>query len=126
MKIKTSELSGHALDKAVAECLGATEGYKQGEVFLWDGEPTITTWGHDIRFSPSTDWAQGGLIIEREFMEIRFEHECSWNSSPAQDMWVAVIPYKVKLAGQTPLIAAMRCFVFSKLGDEVEIPDELL
>jgi hypothetical protein len=28
--------------------------------------------------------------------------------------------------GHTPLIAAMRCYVASKLGDEVEIPDELL
>lgn len=28
--------------------------------------------------------------------------------------------------GPTPLIAAMRCFVASKLGDEVEVPDELL
>lgn len=28
--------------------------------------------------------------------------------------------------GPTPLIAAMRCYVASKLGDEVEIPEELL
>jgi hypothetical protein len=27
--------------------------------------------------------------------------------------------------GPTPLIAAMRCFVASKLGDEIEIPKEL-
>jgi hypothetical protein len=27
--------------------------------------------------------------------------------------------------GDTPLIAAMRCYVASKLGDEVEIPKEL-
>jgi hypothetical protein len=27
--------------------------------------------------------------------------------------------------GPTPLIAAMRCFVSSRLGDEVEIPKEL-
>jgi len=27
--------------------------------------------------------------------------------------------------GPTPLIAAMRCYVASKLGDEVEIPQEL-
>jgi hypothetical protein len=27
--------------------------------------------------------------------------------------------------GDTPLIAAMRCFVTSKLGDEIEIPEEL-
>ena len=28
--------------------------------------------------------------------------------------------------GPTPLIAAMRCYVTSKLGDEVEIPKDLL
>jgi hypothetical protein len=28
--------------------------------------------------------------------------------------------------GTTPLIAAMRCYVASKLGDEVEIPVELI
>ena len=28
--------------------------------------------------------------------------------------------------GPTPLIAAMRCYVASKLGDEVEVPVELL
>ena len=27
--------------------------------------------------------------------------------------------------GPTPLIAAMRCYVASKLGDEVEVPEEL-
>jgi hypothetical protein len=27
--------------------------------------------------------------------------------------------------GPTPLIAAMRCYVASKLGDEVELPEEL-
>lgn len=30
------------------------------------------------------------------------------------------------LIGPTPLIAAMRCFVASRLGDEIEIPEELL
>jgi hypothetical protein len=29
------------------------------------------------------------------------------------------------LDGPTPLIAAMRCYVASKLGDEVELPEEL-
>jgi hypothetical protein len=32
----------------------------------------------------------------------------------------------IKGYGHTPLIAAMRCYVASKLGDEVEIPQELL
>lgn len=34
--------------------------------------------------------------------------------------------HKHYLCGPTPLIAAMRCFVASKLGDEVEIPEELV
>ena len=29
------------------------------------------------------------------------------------------------MRGPTPLIAAMRCYVASKLGDEIEIPTEL-
>ena len=28
-------------------------------------------------------------------------------------------------AGPTPLIAAMRCYVAYKLGDEIEVPEEL-
>jgi hypothetical protein len=28
--------------------------------------------------------------------------------------------------GPTPLIAAMRCYVASKLGDEVDVPEELM
>jgi len=28
--------------------------------------------------------------------------------------------------GSTPLIAAMRCYVASKLGDEVELPEETI
>jgi hypothetical protein len=27
--------------------------------------------------------------------------------------------------GPTPLIAAMRCYVASRLGDEVDVPEEL-
>lgn len=30
-----------------------------------------------------------------------------------------------KLISPTPLIAAMHCYVANKLGDEVEIPEEL-
>jgi hypothetical protein len=33
--------------------------------------------------------------------------------------------YHNRQHGPTPLIAAMRCYVASKLGDAVEIPEEL-
>ena len=45
-----------------------------------------------------------------------------------KNKWVSIIhrgnPLGVE--GDTPLMAAMRCYVASKLGDDVEIPEELL
>ena len=68
---------------------------------------------------PSTNWAQGGPIIEREKIATQF-----WVS---EDAWEALIKGGFFASyGPTPLIAAMRAYVASKLGDEVEVPDELL
>ena len=71
-----------------------------------------------LEYSPSTDWAQGGVIIEREKIEvfIRDEKWFAYSSlSKPEDFY-----------GETPLIAAMRCYVASELGDEVEIPKEFV
>ena len=68
----------------------------------------------------STDWSQGGPIIERE----KIGMSMTWSGT----CWLASvhdIGAKV-FRGPTPLIAAMRCFCASRLGDEVEIPEELL
>ena len=67
-------------------------------------------------YSPSTDWLQGGLIIEREKISILPRIDGSW---------YAEIPMELKQdgnfsVGATPLIAAMRCFVADKFGEEVE------
>ena len=108
MKIKTAELTGTALDWAVAKCEGFslmdTEGYQYHET---DGRSV---------FLPSTNWAQGGPIIEREKITI----------SDALDEWVAGSKGRLTYFGPTPLSAAMRCYVASKLGDEVDIPAELV
>jgi hypothetical protein len=114
MKIKTSELTGAALDWAVAECAGLITRChvwfigQQGFVHDDAGIPVI--------YSPSTNWAQGGPIIERE--KIRLEpcvEPDGWGGWMGRASWY----------GETPLIAAMRCYVASKLGYEVEVPDEL-
>ena len=103
--MKTSELTGAALDWAVAKC--------EGVLMRWERST------HDeapLEYSPSTDWAQGGVIIEREKIEvfIRDEKWFAYSSlSKPEDFY-----------GETPLIAAMRCYVASELGDEVEIPEE--
>jgi len=63
----------------------------------------------------STNWLQGGPIIEREKITI----------SDANEGWVAGYNGTLSYFGPTPLIAAMRCFVASEMGDEVEIPEGL-
>ena len=123
-KIKTGELIGPALDWAVAK---ADENlYPKGDVRLLDGKVfTIEAGDYERsdrwqRYSPSTDWAQGGPILDRERITIR-----QWTDmSPIH----AYMPHDGAPwgAGPTPLIAAMRCLIASKLGREVEVPDELL
>jgi hypothetical protein len=103
--MKTSELTGAALDWAVAKCVG-------------DGVAEFTAAGW--RFNPSTNWAQGGPIIEREGITLA-------SPNPIDADWCAMLwGAQAKQSGTTPLIAAMRCYVASKLGDEVEIPKELI
>ena len=109
MKIKTNELTGAALDWAVMTC----EGYVQPKPIEW------ILGGH---FTPSTNWAQGGPIIDREGISLIRQTPDRWVSeySNGCDRFD-----HARSHGPTPLIAAMRCYVASKLGDEVEIPEEL-
>jgi len=102
MKIKTSELQGAALDWAVMQC----------EEFVEDV------------FEPSEYWGDGGPIIEREKIGFKFSGGfgfCAWKS-------YGVGPHQNEYSqyGPSPLIAAMRCYVASKMGDEVEVPEDLL
>ena len=118
MKIKTNQLTGAALDWAVAEA-GGVPIYRRGV--------TMTRMDMDGQhyWQPSTDWAQGGPIIERERMTVEFFEDGNY---PGGGAWLSthiIRPYFNEEIGPTPLIAAMRCYVASKLGDEVEIPEEL-
>lgn len=114
--MKTSELQGAALDWAVAKCEGV-------DLFETEGWLYEEATGERVPARPSTNWAQGGPIIEREKIELRV-----WTDAPdCQQEWLAEDTPEAKWGrlGPTPLIAAMRCYVTSKLGDEVNIPEEL-
>jgi len=103
MKIKTSELTGAALDWAVAKCEG-----------LLHDDGTVSDY-----WQPSELWEQGGPIIEREGIAIGKNGPVGTTTAYEASISSAIY------YGPTPLIAAMRCYVASKLGDEVEVPDEL-
>ena len=112
--MKVSELTGAQLDWAVAKCKPEGMEFRLG----YRGEPLLVD-EHEFGnvFVPSTDWAQGGLIIEREGICITYD--------PFVNRWAAIVSGGDSIHADTPLIAAMRCYVASKLGDEVEIPKEL-
>jgi hypothetical protein len=103
-KIQTQSLTGTVLDWAVGKAVGcAPVGY-------------------------STEWEFGGPIIEQESISIQMAY-------PAEDckpaLWYAAkfatsVKAQPRAHGPTPLVAAMRCFVLSKLGEEVDVPEELL
>jgi hypothetical protein len=124
--MKTSELIGPALDWAVAKCMTGGEIFQSGRVahavvLHVVGGTTAPYFVKDsgaarCAFEPSTSWAQGGPIIEREKIAVWFSKN-NWNSQMRDT--------SAKMEGPTPLIAAMRCYCASKLGDYVEIPEEL-
>lgn len=104
--MKVSELTGSLVDYWVAKTTGGTFNYKDGRVTGW-------AYGEPYHFSPSTTWAQGGSIIEREQMTLE-------PSDIKQGGWVASHPnWPYRVYGPTPLIASMRAYIASKFGDEV-------
>jgi len=117
--MKTSELIGPALDWAVAKCEGKEKNW---------GKSSMIPYDYFMGHTYSTDWSQGGPIIERERISV------TWLGGP-KTLWVAAyIPegltdadwdWRFNRTGSTPLVTAMRCYVASKLGDEVTIPKEL-
>ena len=116
MKIKTSELSGKQLDWAVTEAIKLLE--EVGCTFPKSSPNT----------KYSTDWALGGPIIESFVISVAAD-TADWFM---EKVWFASVDdilvdpdEAIGVRGPTPLIAAMRCFVACKLGDEVEVPDEL-
>ena len=116
--IKTSDLTGVALDWAAAKV--------EGVEFTDEARP----YAHELmHFNYSTDWSQGGPIIEREGIAVDCVRESGvvvgWIAGRVYpDLQFDGVAY-CEQSGDTPLIAAMRCYVASKLGDEVSIPEGL-
>jgi hypothetical protein len=122
--MKTAELKGAALDWAVAKAEGHSFTAGDGGWYsderinhrVWTLLPEIADNYECECYSPSTNWALGGVIIEREKIALHFNGDSPWVGECG---WA-------RRDGATPLEAAMRSYVAVKLGDDVEIPEELL
>lgn len=127
--IKTEHLMGAALNWVVAKC----EGVRMEDVLppRWKGaslellrrDENGKRTGHYVTgqfnyCTGSTQWEWGGPIIEREGISI----------GKGTDGWAAFINVDDEDGhlGATPLVAAMRCYVASKIGDEVDVPERFL
>jgi hypothetical protein len=121
MKVKTSNLTGSALNWAVAKAEGLRVN-DDGSMKYWKYFPGYGDDDFDIP-AYTTDWSQGGPLIEREHISTTQDHSglwlayIGWNYADSKDHMQA---------DRSLLVAAMRCFVVSKLGDEVDVPKELL
>ena len=127
MKIKTSEATPLQLNWLVATCEGIDDFDCMGVAYVADPDQPH----FNKVFRPSTDWSQGGPIIEREgidiqqvfcYMEGSFSEPCGWQAIRHTKGGPINPPKQI---ADTPLIAAMRCYVASKLGDEIDVPEEL-
>ena len=111
--MKTSDLTGAALNWAVNHAAGLTG-----------------------QFSPVDycgKWEHGGPIIDMEDIAMSAKPDGLWAAYAPKGtrlvqhggQAVEVFNWYFKQEGYTPLIAAMRCYVASKLGDDIDLPKEL-
>lgn len=108
IKVKSSELEGDALNWMVAT-IEYPDWVEEG--YLRDFPEDLEFDDGDGRFEPVTNWSQGGRIIENHIFRLEDDPELGWSAESGT----------AKAMGDTALIAAMRCYVMTKLGPEVEI-----
>lgn len=91
-KVQTSELTDAALDWAAWTAAGGAAAYPKTA----SGAAFLKLWkGNSAKYiHPSTDWAQGGPIIERERIAIDYDHDV-WNAASYGLSWY--------IGGPTPL-----------------------
>ena len=113
-KLKTSEMTGAALDWAVAKAEGMEidgpsviicKVYRDDEGLEWV-----------VQWEPTTNWAQGGPLIAQHIFLLEDLGDYEWGATAANGC---------KCRGDTVLQAVCRAYVLATLGEEVEIPNEL-
>jgi hypothetical protein len=124
MKIKVSKASGPVLDWMVAKCEGIAVHYQPG--FLTYSEiQVLADWDDALEYTPSTDWEQGGPILSREHISRTIDHSGLWIAYWTDGYTEGDEGRKWMQCHREELVAGLRCFVVSKLGEEVEVPDDL-
>lgn len=128
MKIKTSELSGVALDWAVAKSVGKNLEISNGRIgnFVDNWLPNANS--DFVAWAPSIKWSQGGTLIDQ--FDVYFDRypldQSGFVVARIGMDYQAGSNYFNNPSSPNRLIAACRAIVSAKLGDEVDVPEELL
>lgn len=139
IEVKTADLIVPALDWAVAHATKAWEwAHEWFPAMTLDptfrGVSDNATYGHvsliprnpmrqdSQPFMPSTDWAQGGRLIEKHQVSLH----CPQSTDDVWAAWIITDSEEVAQGGDTALVAACRAIVAANLGDTLSIPAELV
>lgn len=129
MEVKTLKLDNAALAWAVALCEQAKVGISSGKKVCIDTHQDELPLGiapfDDCRwhvYRPESSWAQGGPIVDDQEITIDYRG----NETIARKWSDKLNNFIEARAGKKQgLLAAMRCYVAFKLGDTVDVPEEL-
>lgn len=129
IEVKNAELVGPALNWAVAKAEGLDFEpcfYRHGKKWLihvvrdgYNPERKV------YEFSPSTDWSQGGPLVDKYSIEL-------WptrHGGNRAELWIDKVDGGADrgvAVGETCLIAICRAIIMAKLGPVVEVPAQLL
>lgn len=122
IEAKTADLTGTALNWAVATAIGAYAA-ANGSLEIWGCKIWSIPGFKDMRWddwTPSTDWGQGGVLVDEHIGSL-------YRDFSAEELPTAVVDGTAIVAtGDTYLIAVCRAIVAAKLGDTVPVPEDLI
>lgn len=134
MKIKTSNLTGLALDWGVAKARGLIDSglvnlympqsYDEFNSPLGYSPSRDADYNNDYR--PERDWSIGGPILTEARISRTIDHSGLWLAYIAEGYGEPEDDRKFMQCDRSELVSGLRCYLASKFGNEVEIPDELL
>lgn len=142
VSMKSSAISGLALDWAVAQCEGITVVFDGTRIRHPPGQ-----FSDEAPYCPSQDWAEGGEILEREAIATRKLSNGLWLAMLSSDLgdteqasWseftykgaerhgelsYQVTPRMQRFHAESKLVAGLRCYIHHKLGATIDVPSNV-
>ena len=124
MKIKVSRATNIQIDWLVAKCKGTVKNMLCGHGDI-SYTPHLSAPSIREYWRPSENWAQGGPILTSEHISRTIDHSGLWIAYWSDGYTEGDEGKKWMQCDRSELVAGLRCYVASELGEEVEVPDDL-